>query len=114
LRHTIAHLDGVEFWVRNLKGEPEASFWIQTSSDKFYPDFVCKLKSGKILVVKCKGTHLAGNPDTEEKQRLGELWAERSGGKCVFLMAKGPKDLSRIQDTVAANTSIHLLPIAKH
>ena len=26
----IASLDGVEFWVRNLEGEPESSFWIQT------------------------------------------------------------------------------------
>lgn len=96
----IAHLNGVEFWVRNLEREPECSFWIQTSSDKFYPDFVCKLRNGKIFVVEYKGSYL-DNPDSREKERLGELWAARSNGSCLFLMIKGPRELSKIHDTVA-------------
>ena len=97
----IAHLDGVEFWVRNLEGEPDCSFWIQSSSDKFYPDFVCKLKNGKFLVVEYKGAHLADGADAREKERLGELWAARSGGTCGFLMVRGPGELGNI--STAAN-----------
>ncbi|MCX6907461.1 MAG: DEAD/DEAH box helicase family protein [Verrucomicrobia bacterium] len=97
---TIAHLEGVEFWVRNLEGEPESSFWIQTSSDKFYPDFVCKLKNGKVLVVEYKAKDWGDQKDNDEKERLGELWEARSEGKCRFLMIKGPDELSRIQEAV--------------
>jgi len=97
----IAHLEGIEFWVKNLEGEPESSFWIQTSSDKFYPDFVCKLQNGKTLVVEYKGTHLSDNADSREKERLGQLWEARSNGQCVFLMIKGPSELSKIVDAVA-------------
>lgn len=92
----IAHLNEVEFWVRNLEREPESSFWIQTSSDKFYPDFVCRLKNGKTLVVEYKGSHISDSADTREKERLGELWAERSKGECFFLMVKGPSELGKI------------------
>ena len=70
-------LEEVEFWVRNLERNPEYSFWLQTSTDKFYPDFIAKLKSGKILVIEYKGDHLR-NPDTEEKEKLGLLWASLS------------------------------------
>ena len=31
------------------------SFWLQTSSDKFYPDFVALLNDGRVLVVEYKG-----------------------------------------------------------
>ena len=93
--------DGVEWWVRNLERQPLHSFWLQTSTDRFYPDFVCKLKSGKILVVEYKGGHLADNPDTNEKERLGNLWAERSDGSCLFLMVRTPQEFDRI---VAAAT----------
>ena len=96
----IAHDARVETWVRNLEREPKLSFWIQTSTDKFYPDFVAKLKNGKVLAVEYKGGHLAGNPDTVEKERLGKLWAERSNGKCLFEMVKGPGEFGRIQDAM--------------
>jgi len=97
----IAYCEGIEFWVRNLSGEEECSFWIQTSSDKFYPDFIAKLKNGKSLAVEYKGLDRATNDDTKEKERLGQLWEARSGGQCIFLMIKGPDDLSRIADAVA-------------
>lgn len=96
----IAHDARVECWVRNLEREPKTAFWIQTSSDKFYPDFVAKLKNGKLLAVEYKGGHLAGNPDTVEKERLGKLWAERSGGQCFFEMVCGPGELGKIQQAI--------------
>lgn len=88
-----AFIDGMEpvkRWVRNLERRPEDSFWLQTSSDKFYPDFVAELEDGRILVVEYKGADRWSNDDSKEKRAVGELWAERSGGKCVFVMPKGP------------------------
>ncbi len=93
----IAQLSEVEFWVRNLDTEPESSFWIQTSSDKFYPDFVCRLRNGKTLAIEYKGLDRATNDDTKEKERLGELWQARSHGECLFVMVKSPSELGRVQ-----------------
>jgi type III restriction enzyme len=86
-------LDGlaqVKTWVRNLERRPNHSFWLQTSTDRFYPDFVCLLKDGRYLVVEYKGGDRWGNPDSVEKRTIGEVWAMRSGGKCLFLMPNGP------------------------
>jgi type III restriction enzyme len=96
----IAHDARVETWVRNLEREPKLSFWIQTSTDKFYPDFMVKLTNGKVLAVEYKGGHLAGNPDTVEKERLGKLWEERSNGQCFFEMVKGPGELGKMQTAI--------------
>ena len=76
-------------WVRNLERRPRHSFWIQTSTDKFYPDFVCVLNDKRYLVIEYKGEHLWSNDDSKEKRLLGDLWAERSDGKCLFVMPKG-------------------------
>jgi type III restriction enzyme len=97
---TIAHTKGVKFWIRNIAREPDASFWIQTSTDKFYPDFVCKLKNGKNLVVEYKAERYGDQEDTDEKERLGQLWAARSNGECLFLMIRGKNELGKIQETV--------------
>jgi type III restriction enzyme len=85
----IDQMDEVEFWVRNLERQERFSFWLQTSTDKFYPDFVCKLKDGRYLVVEYKGADRWSNDDSKEKRRLGELWALKSGGRCLFVMPKG-------------------------
>jgi type III restriction enzyme len=97
----IASLNAVEFWVRNLEGEPDSSFWIQTSSDKFYPDFACKLKNGKFMVIEYKGTFLGENADSREKERLGQLWEAQSLGRCIFRMIKGPAELSKISEAIS-------------
>jgi len=81
----------VECWVRNLEKRELDSFWLQTSTDKFYPDFVCKLADGRILVVEYKGHHLYSNEDSKEKRIIGEAWAKLSDGKCIFFMTDGPK-----------------------
>ncbi len=80
----IDSLDEVKTWVRNLDSQPDRSFWLQTSVGRFYPDFVCKLNDGRILVVEYKGSHLY--TDAEEKRIIGELWEKRSRGKCLFVM----------------------------
>ncbi|NHQ59730.1 DEAD/DEAH box helicase family protein [Chlorobium sp. BLA1] len=95
----LDHLPEVEFWVRNLEQRPTHSFWLQTSTDKFYPDFVCKLNDGRILVVEYKSETSWSNDDSREKRVLGELWAKRSNGTCLFVMPKG-KDLQAIKASV--------------
>jgi len=81
--------DEVMVWARNLERRSESSFWLQTSTDRFYPDFVCMLSDNRILVVEAKGEHLWTNEDSVEKRMVGKLWADRSDGRCVFVMPKG-------------------------
>jgi type III restriction enzyme len=78
-------MPGVRFWVRNLSRRA-TSFRLQTSTDWFYPDFVCQLEDGRILVVEYKGGHLLDAPDAQEKRDIGNLWAARSNGRCLFAM----------------------------
>lgn len=80
----------IKFWVRNLERQLQHAFWLPTSTDKFYPDFVAQLNDGRFLVVEYKGEHLA-NEDTKEKELIGQVWAEESGN--LFLIAwKKDKD----------------------
>ena len=80
----------LDVWVRNLEGRPKHSFWLQTSTDRFYPDFVCRLKDGRYLVLEYKGLDRWSNDDSKEKRAIGVLWEERSQGNCLFIMPKGP------------------------
>ncbi len=82
----IDSMPEVEYWVRNLERD-QFAFWLQTSSDKFYPDFVAKLKDGHFLVVEYKGSHLETSEDTKEKETIGQLWEARSKGMCAFRLA---------------------------
>ncbi len=98
----IDRLPEVKFWVRNLERQPRFSFWFQTSTDKFYPDFVCLLTDGRYLVVEYKGVFLWDAKDAEEKREIGELWEKRSGGSCLFIMPKGP-DFGAIRAKLSQN-----------
>ena len=86
----IDMLPQVKYWVRNLERQPKFSFWLQTSTDKFYPDFVCLLNDARYLVVEYKGLQLWSADDAKEKRDIGELWEARSKEKCLFVMPKGP------------------------
>ena len=77
-------LTGVDWWVRNVEKKPH-SFWLQTASDKFYPDFVIKMQNGLTLVLEYKGGHIAEGRDSREKKQIGELWARRSNGQYRFV-----------------------------
>jgi hypothetical protein len=87
----------VKFWVRNLSRKV-TSFRLQTSKDWFYPDFLCQLNDGRVLVVEYKGEHLFA--DAEEKRAVGAVWESRSGGKCLFVMPEG-KDLEKIRRKIS-------------
>lgn len=83
-------LSQVRHWVRNLERQPDCAFWLPTSTDRFYPDFVAELTDGRLFVVEYKGGDRYSNDDSREKRTIGEVWAAASGGKCVFLMATDP------------------------
>ncbi|HPH96237.1 MAG TPA: DEAD/DEAH box helicase family protein [Anaerolineaceae bacterium] len=92
-------LPEVKYWIRNLERRPNHSFWLQTSTDRFYPDFVCFLNDGRFLIVEYKGADRWSNDDSREKRIIGEVWEKRSGGKCLFIMPKG-------QDWAAVNSKL--------
>jgi type III restriction enzyme len=87
----IDSMDEVEYWVRNISNQPSRSFWFQTSTDRFYPDFVCKLKDGRYLIVEYKGKDRYDNPEEKEKRDIGELWEKRSKSQCLFVMPTDKK-----------------------
>lgn len=77
----------VKHWVRNVEREAKDSFWLPTSTDYFYPDFVAELDDGRLLAVEYKGEHLLSSDDTREKRQVGRHWETSSGGRCLFLLA---------------------------
>lgn len=95
----ISRIKDVETWIRNTDRQ-KGSFWLQTSSDKFYPDFVARLKDGRILVVEYKGA-LNKEEDTREKEFIGKIWADASKDpRCAFVMCKD-KDYQAIDRAIA-------------
>lgn len=98
----IDSLHEVKFWVRNIERRERHSFWLQTTTDKFYPDFVCQLHDGRFLVIEYKGENMWSNDDSKEKRNLGELWEQRSNGTCLFVMPKG-KDFAAITQKICSS-----------
>lgn len=95
-------LDEVDVWVRNPERQARYAFWLQTSSDRFYPDFVARLEDGRILVVEVKGGHLATADDARKKDVLGRVWAEKSGGRCLFVMPPPGKIETAVRGTIGS------------
>lgn len=87
----LDRLNAVKHWVRNLERQPEASFWLPTSSDRFYPDFIAELTDGRLFAVEYKGGYLQSNDDSREKRDIGAVWAAASGKRCVFAMVTDAK-----------------------
>lgn len=82
-------LDGhpkVKHWVRNIERQEKFSFWLPTSSDYFYPDFVAELVDGRVLVVEYKGEPYKTNDDSKEKAQVGYQW-EKTNNRHLFLFA---------------------------
>ena len=99
------HIDNhprVRSWVRNPERQSRA-FWLQTSQDKFYPDFVVALDDDRVAAIEYKGADRADSMDTQEKELIGKKWASVSGGLCIFEMVKD-KDYALIDATLRAKT----------
>ena len=77
----------VKQWVRNIERQEKFSFWLPTSTDYFYPDFIAELDDGRVLAVEYKGEPYKTNDDSREKNQVGHQWEKSSGGRCLFLMA---------------------------
>jgi len=83
---SIDMLDEVDFWVRNLVHPSQ--FWMPTATQRTFPDFVARLKDGRLLVVEYKGKDRFSADQEREKRRVGQLWSERSNGRGLYLMAQ--------------------------
>lgn len=77
----IDSLDEVETWVRNGESLP-GNYSLPTSRGNFFPDFVAKLKDGRLFAIEYKGR--ADDYD-REKDNIGKRAAEASGGKLLFV-----------------------------
>jgi type III restriction enzyme len=82
----LAQQGRIKHWVRNLANKPGCSFFLQKASGRFWPDFVCELPDGKILVVEYKGAQ--GWTDARDDRDIGGLWEELSNGQCRFVMVR--------------------------
>lgn len=91
----IDSLSDIKYWIRNLVRKNQASFWLPLAHNNFYPDFVCELNDGRMMVIEYKGKPYESNDDSAEKRAVGELWASKSDGKCLFLMAVEQDDKHR-------------------
>jgi type III restriction enzyme len=80
--NAVANLESVLWWHRNLsRGK---GFRINGFINH-YPDFILKMKSGRIIVLETKGDD-RDNSDSEMKLKLGRLWESRSGGNFKYMM----------------------------
>jgi len=88
----------LKYWVRNLVNKPGCAFFLQKATGRFWPDFVCALPGGKILVVEYKGGQ--GWTDAQDDRDIGGLWAELSDGKCRFVMVRN-RQWEQVEEVLA-------------
>jgi len=83
---TLAQQGRMQFWVRNLVRKEGCSFFLQRADGRFYPDFLCKLNDGTVLVVEYKGEQ--GWTAAQDDRDIGALWESLSNGRCRFVMVR--------------------------
>lgn len=84
----IDTLPEIKYWIRN-PDLGKRGFWLPLSGvrgNRFFPDFICELKDGRILVLEYKGEAYKTNDDSKEKCLIGKHWAQMSEGRCLFAM----------------------------
>lgn len=81
LANEIANLENVVFWHKNIENK---GFKLNGFINH-YPDFIVKLRSGKILLVEAKGDD-RDNSDSMRKLKLGQLWEKKAGNDYRYLM----------------------------
>ncbi|HAL70271.1 MAG TPA: hypothetical protein DCP71_00660 [Verrucomicrobiales bacterium] len=59
---------------------------MQKANGRFYPDIIAQTNDDRILIVEFKGAGFCNNAADDRK--IGELWAEMSQGKCLFIMVQ--------------------------
>lgn len=93
-------LEEVEFWVRNLVNPKQ--FWMPTSRMRTYPDFVARLKDGRLFVIEYKGADRFTADQEKEKRMVGELWEQRTNGRGIYLMAQKMEGGKNIREQLLA------------
>jgi type III restriction enzyme len=101
---TIANIDNVEFWHRNQ----EARGFMINGFINHYPDFIIRLRSGRIVVLETKGDHLEGDT-TPAKIRMGRKWSELAGDKYEYFMLFEHKQVQGAVTLDQAVSAIRLL-----
>jgi type III restriction enzyme len=91
----------VKRWVRNLSYESAGGLSLPLSPGRFFPDFIAELVDGRLATVEYKARHLAGLADELHKKEVGELWAGRSNGDCVFVWVVD-RDWATLETALAA------------
>lgn len=88
---SIASLDNVVFWHRNLtRGR---GFFINGYSSDHYPDFIIYTQKGNIILIETKGDYL-DTIESSDKNKLGKIWAEKSGDKYKYFMVFQAKSVA--------------------
>lgn len=90
----------VEVWVRNLAHPTQFRF--PTATGSTYPDFVAKLKDGRICVIEYKGDDRYDHPNNAAKRAVGELWA-RKYPNGLYLMPRETDETGRDIDQQIAH-----------
>ena len=79
----------VDVWLRNLDRNRDYAFSLQTATDRFYPDFIAKLKDGTIVIIEYKNKDDYSKDDSKEKRLIGETYSAISENKIRFKMLEG-------------------------
>ena len=76
----------VDCWLRNVANDAR-SFRLPIATEKgdwFYPDFVGRLKDGRMFVLEYKGELTAQLRETTEKDAIGRLWATQDRSRYIY------------------------------
>lgn len=93
-------LENVEFWVRNLVHPKQ--FWMPTSRMRTYPDFVARLKDGRLFVIEYKVADRFSADQEKEKRMVGDLWEKRTNGRGLYLMAQKMDNGKNVREQLMA------------
>ena len=106
LANDFAACGGVEWWHR-IKERGEGEFRLGGKCEgafNHYPDFIVKMKSGKILLVESKGDD-RDNSDSRAKLELGIRWAAQAGEMYRYFMVFSNQEM----DGALKRTEFNLL-----
>jgi type III restriction enzyme len=93
----------VKRWVRNLTHERAGGYSLPLSPGRFFPDFIAELCDGRIAIIEYKGKQRFKLPEEMHKFTIGVLWAEVSGGRCVFVQVVD-RDWAKLETELKART----------
>lgn len=99
----VTKLENVVFWHRNL--ERGKGFALNGPIADHYPDFIIYTKKGNIILLETKGDFL-DNDDSQEKNKLGKIWAEKAGSDFKYFMVFESK---KVENTYTVKSVIEVL-----